>query len=469
MAQMPTRPCTRCGMSLAANQRFCTNCGATVDVIPGNPLGSTPGSGKILPGPPPMPVPNAQMAQSPQFWGSQQAPSVPGTPSLSQAAPSVSGTPSFSQPVHSPALPPGQSTPLAPMHSPQQMQGQPALPQQAHAPSLHGMQAQSPQAAGQQASGGPFAGHPAQAAAFHAPSAPPHVHPASVPGPVPRALPGAPSLHAAGSVAAHSARRLGIRALLTKPVIAAMAVVVLAGSAAGVAYSMYRASAPTSFVIATDRGSNQIMRIDLATRNMTVLLSNKVLPGSPDSSVFINDTQMLIDFPGNGEVGIGDIQHDTYTSIGKNLGGSLRDMALRPDGSSMLIADTGGSILEYHVDTHKISTFVQNLGGVQGLAFDANGALYAAVGGQVIQLDPANGRQLRTFTLPGGCDGMAYDGHHHTLDLAIGGAIVALDPQTGQTSTLIDGLGTTDGLAIDRQGNLFIADAIGILELNTSN
>src|ERR1700730_13211549 len=165
MAQMPTRPCTRCGMSLAANQRFCTNCGATVDVIPGNPLGSTPGSGKILPGPPPMPVPNAQMAQSPQFWGSQQAPSVPGTPSLSQAAPSVSGMPSFSQPVHSPALPPGQSTPLAPIHSPHQMQGQPALPQQAHAPSLHGMQAQSP-----------------QAPAFHAPSAPPHVQPASVPG-----------------------------------------------------------------------------------------------------------------------------------------------------------------------------------------------------------------------------------------------------------------------------------------------
>jgi hypothetical protein len=35
--------------------------------------------------------------------------------------------------------------------------------------------------------------------------------------------------------------------------------------------------------------------------------------------------------------------------------------------------------------------------------------------------------------------------------------------------TLIDGIATPDGLAIDRQGNLFIADSIGVLELNTNN
>lgn len=141
-------------------------------------------------------------------------------------------------------------------------------------------------------------------------------------------------------------------------------------------------------------------------------------------------SQMPIDFPGNGEVGIGDIQHGTYTSIGTGLGGSLRDMALRPDGSGMLIADTNGTILEYHVGSRK---------------------------------------QIKTFTLPGGSDGMAYDEHHHTLDLAIGSSIVSLDPKTGATGILIDGIATPDGLAIDRQGNLFIADNIGILELNTGN
>jgi len=436
-------------------------------VLPGGVSGPTPwpGGQNAPQVTPPLPPANAFTPPSPQFWGGQSAPSVPGAPSLSQA-PSVPGTPSLSQPVHSSAFPAGQPTPQAPFSGPQQMQGQPAFPQQA--PSMHGMQAPPPQVqmAGSQAQGSPFAapGHPAQSAVFHAPSAPP-----PAPGSVPHGLPGASTLHKAGKAAAGTVRRHGLRVLLTKPAILALAAVVLAGSAAGIGYAAYHASAPTSFVIGTDRGNNQIVRIDLATRNTIILLSNKVLPGSPDSAVFMNSTQMLIDFPGNGEVGIGDIQNGTYTSIGKNLGSSLRDMALRPDGSSMLIADYGGTILEYHLDTKKITTFTQNLGGIQGLAFDANGALYAAVNGQVIQLDPSTGKQLKTFNLPGGSDGMAYDGHLHTLDIAVGGSIVTLDPVTGKTTTLIDGIGTTDGVAVDRQGNLFIADSIGVLELNVNN
>lgn len=262
---------------------------------------------------------------------------------------------------------------------------------------------------------------------------------------------------------------MGMRVLLTKPVVAAIAVIVLAGSGAGIAFSLYHASAPTSFVIATDRGNNQIDRIDLSTRRVTVLLSNKVLPGTPDSIVFMSDTKMLLDFLNNGEIGIGDIQQGTYQSLGAGHGGALRDMALRPDGSGVLISDANGNILEYHVDSQNFTTFVQNLGGVQGLAFDSNGALYAAVGGQVIQLDPTSGKQLKTFNLPGGSDGLAYDGHHHTLDIAVGSSIVALDPQTGKTAILTDGITTPDGLALDRQGNLFIADVIGVLELNTNN
>ena len=88
---------------------------------------------------------------------------------------------------------------------------------------------------------------------------------------------------------------------------------------------------------------------------------------------------------------------------------------------------------------------------------------------QVIQLDPASGKQIKTFTLPGGSDGMAYDPHRNTLDIASGSGIITLDPKTGSTSTLIDGIGTTDGVAIDRHGNLFIASYIGILELTLDN
>jgi hypothetical protein len=249
-------------------------------------------------------------------------------------------------------------------------------------------------------------------------------------------------------------------------------VVLLVLVAVGLGYFLYRASAPTSFVIATDRGNTAIDRIDLATRSRTVLISNKALPTAPDSVVFISATQVLLDFAGNsGDIGLGDIQSGTYTRVFQGQD-DLRDMAVRPDGNSVLIADTGaGKILEYHVADRSISTLIQdqNLSGVQGLAFDNNGNLYAAVGSSVYQLDPTSGRQLKSFALQAGSDGLAYDNHRNTLDVASGDRILALDPKTGKVTTLLDGLSGADGVAIDRHGNLFIASSFGVLELNTDN
>jgi outer membrane protein assembly factor BamB len=251
---------------------------------------------------------------------------------------------------------------------------------------------------------------------------------------------------------------------------AVLAILVLVG--AGLVYYLYRSTAPTSYVIATDRGITAIDRIDLATRNKTVLISNKALPSVPDSVVFISDTQVLLDFARNsGEIGLGDIQSGTYTRVFQGQD-DLRDMAVRPDGKSVLIADTSaGKILEYHVADRSVTTFVQdqNLLSVQGLAFDSDGNFYAAVGGIVYQLDPGNGKQIKKFELPGGSDGMAYDTHHNTLDIGSGEKVLALDPKNGKVSTLINGIGDADGVAIDRHGNLFIASNIGVLELNTDN
>lgn len=250
---------------------------------------------------------------------------------------------------------------------------------------------------------------------------------------------------------------------------AVLVLVLIAGAVAG--YFLYRAQAPTSYVVATDRSNTAIDRIDIATREVTVLISSKMLPASPDSVVFISNTQVLIDFAGNkGDIGLGDIQSGTYTTISQGHN-DLRDMAVRPDGSGVLIAETDGVLLEFHTSDHSVRTFVQSLdlNGVQGLAFDPAGNLYAAVGGSVIQLDPNNGRQIKAFNLPGGGDGMAYDGHRHTLDIASGDTIQTLDPKTGKVSTLIAGIGGADGVAVDRHGNLFIAANAGVLELNTDN
>ncbi|HEY7127228.1 MAG TPA: hypothetical protein VH540_25065 [Ktedonobacterales bacterium] len=253
--------------------------------------------------------------------------------------------------------------------------------------------------------------------------------------------------------------------------ISAAVLVILALVGAGLGYFLYRATAPTSFVIATDRGKGEIDRIDIATRSVTVLIKSDKLQNSPDSIVFLSDNLVLIDFVSGGQLGLGDIAAHSYTTVSQNHG-QLRDMAALPDGSGALVAEQDtGTILRFRLADRSLTTLVQAdfLRGVQGLAFDNDGNLYAAVGGTVYQLDPGNGRQIKKFDVPGGSDGMAYDKSRSTLDVAAGEKIQALDPKTGKVSTVIDGVGDADGVAIDRRGNLFIASNVGVLELSTSN
>lgn len=65
MAQMPSRPCPHCGNLVAPGQRFCSNCGTTMDMGFANPTAAASGSEHIagvpeaatqLPVPPPLPV-----------------------------------------------------------------------------------------------------------------------------------------------------------------------------------------------------------------------------------------------------------------------------------------------------------------------------------------------------------------------------------------------------------------------------
>ena len=407
-------PCPRCGVSLPENSVFCPNCGLPrAQALPGGPVGAAGSQG----------VSAAQPGM--------QAPPAPGTP-----VPGWQG-------------PGGAQYPAPPF-------GQP-MPQQPGAPAPGNVPGGQPAGQGQI----PLAGAYMQAA-------PGAAYPAQQMGPS-AVQPGAAPL-APGAAMNRKAGKSGfMRSRAAKILAAALVLIVLAGI--GAAYLLYRAQEPSSFVIATDRGNNEIARIDIATRSRTVLIKNTALKDSPDSIVFISDTQVLIDFVDGGNLGIGDIQSGTYTQVAQNQG-TLRDMAVRPDGKSVLIASqSDGKLLEFTISSHNLKTFVQSqdLTGVQGLAFDPSGNLYAAVGGNVIQLDPTTGKKIKTFQLPGGSDGMAYDQHLKTLDIASGNQILTLDPTTGKIKTLIDGIGETDGVAIDRHGNLFIASGIGVLELTTDN
>jgi hypothetical protein len=85
--------------------------------------------------------------------------------------------------------------------------------------------------------------------------------------------------------AARHAGRFGIRQLggllkrsLAAKIVAGALVVAIAGGSIG-GYFLYRAQAPTSFVIATDRGNAQTDRLDVGTRSATVLVKYPPLTG----------------------------------------------------------------------------------------------------------------------------------------------------------------------------------------------
>src|SRR5579863_5124578 len=85
MAQMPSRPCPHCGNLVAPGQRFCSNCGTTMDMGFANPTAAASGSEHIagvpeaatqLPTPPPPPVGvysqnQAPMPPPPTYYPSQ--------------------------------------------------------------------------------------------------------------------------------------------------------------------------------------------------------------------------------------------------------------------------------------------------------------------------------------------------------------------------------------------------------------
>src|SRR5579862_7915606 len=85
MSQSSIRLCPRCRSPLQSNQRFCTNCGLTLDALPGVSSPDQQSQGNILPTPP-LSIGSAPAPQ-PQVLANQQVPYVQGTPSMPHHAP----------------------------------------------------------------------------------------------------------------------------------------------------------------------------------------------------------------------------------------------------------------------------------------------------------------------------------------------------------------------------------------------
>jgi len=189
--------------------------------------------------------------------------------------------------------------------------------------------------------------------------------------------------------------------------------------------------------------------------------------GKPDSLVLNANGQIIYSMPSAGQVWL----FDPSTGSNTMLAGGLkypRDMVIEPGGQTMLIGFySPGGIVRYNFATGAVTTLSKKLGNVDGLAYDANGDLFAVDGhNQVCQIDPVAGTVLKCIVLEphhgvNGGDGMVYDSYTGQLwvshDGQIGNGLIEIPTDLSSFTLYQTGhILVPDGLASDGQGNLYI-------------
>lgn len=118
---------------------------------------------------------------------------------------------------------------------------------------------------------------------------------------------------------------------------------------------------------------------------------------------------------------------------------------------------TSGSINEFtSAGARSIFASGLNLGGVQGLAFNSAGNLFAAAGGNIYQFTPGGAQSTFASGLIG-ASGLAFNSVGNLFAATDGGNIYQFTPG-GARSTFATGLHSPEGLAFNSAGNLFVAD-----------
>jgi uncharacterized membrane protein len=229
------------------------------------------------------------------------------------------------------------------------------------------------------------------------------------------------------------------------------------------------ASSATTLYITQNAYPPGIDLVNLNTNTVTQLVDTDA---TGDSLIFDKNGDIVYDtYRDPGEIGIFDPHTNTNTIIASNYY-ALKDMVLQPGGNSVLIADDGDSeILSLDLNTSAITVFASGLPGINGLAYDSNGNLFAVdvSDDALLQLDPASGAVLQTIALPASADpdGMTYDAGTNSLWIAdeYAGVIQVSNyltsPQVQEFSMTMPAIGFFDGIESDGQGNLYIAESNG--------
>jgi hypothetical protein len=232
-------------------------------------------------------------------------------------------------------------------------------------------------------------------------------------------------------------------------------------------------SAAGQLLYVTSLPGQQILTADTGT-NVVTPVFNTV--GTPDSLLF--DTQGNIIYT---NLGAGQVRSFNTTShVDSVLASGFNDpadLALTPDGGSVLVSDfLGGKIYKINLTTKAVSTLGTYGGNPQGTAFDGSGDLFAVLGARsgaatsfVAQIDPTTGAILKQSPNEVALDGMTYDpfsGKLYSGSLN-GNGLYEFDPTTLSTTLLpgTSGVGF-DGITTDSAGNLYIAGGSFIWQYN---
>lgn len=156
------------------------------------------------------------------------------------------------------------------------------------------------------------------------------------------------------------------------------------------------------------------------------------------------------------------------------------DLALEPDGSTVLVSTTGGV---RRVTSSGMVTSVFTGGATTGLVYDNTGRLFVNVGGFtnptsfLAELDPLTGVILQQSASLNGLDGLTFDAGTGTLFAASfpGNGIYAVDPNNLANVTFIPntvaGFAQPDGIVAGGDGHLYFAarSGFGLLRYDIAN
>jgi sugar lactone lactonase YvrE len=212
--------------------------------------------------------------------------------------------------------------------------------------------------------------------------------------------------------------------------------------------------------------------LNIATGQITTLFH---IGARPDDLILNAQGKLLYSVPSmsvngvtTGNIYIYDPVAKTNSILVGNVKGA-RDMIIEPGGKSMLIAIySPAKILRFTFSTGVTTVLAQKLGTVDGIAYDAQGHLFAVANhNTIVQIDPVAGTVLKTLVLEAhhstnGGDGMTFDTYTGELwvchDGTTGSGLLEIptDLSTFKYYDFSTQIHAPDGIKSDGKGNLYV-------------